>query len=445
MAFPFGVSPLFDSKYKVSDVALNAKKSVEGTMLFSVVFDSSPFSVSNIASIRFVRAWQILSLGILFFFGFSVSSQLLAEGVSSTDLELDKFAQKVIDFLEQEEEAHVVVGRIQPVGNRSIPGAPGLSARLVSSLNRLRPGVVSDNAFWTIEGKLFAGEDPKDLARPESERNFNFVIKFSVVDQRTQKEWNESVVINKLSDVQIIVGANSETGVDADVREIRAELRRSLTSSPVIDPLVSSKVRPKFDSPYALELRSRPLGAESKPAVPVTVVLEKRAGILPATEQSLAFAPVGINAEYEIAVYNESDNEIAVAIFVDGMDVFTFSEDLDPQTKKSRFTHFIVAKQEKLLLPGWHKTVGDRRDDNFFAFLVTEYGKGARSQVFPIKAADQDVGAVTVAISQSFPPGSSQARSNAETGKGRPIKQSQSPQIRLINPPHAFITLRYDR
>jgi hypothetical protein len=193
-----------------------------------------------------------------------------------------------------------------------------------------------------------------------------------------------------------------------------------------------------------LELRAKPIGAEAGVGLPVTATIKNRPGIVATQMQPFAFAPVGKNQEYEIVVFNESRDEIAAAITVDGIDVFNFSEDIDPKTKKSLYTHFVISPGSELVLPGWHKTVGSKRDDNFLAFLVTEYGKGAHSKLFPQQAAEGTVGAVTVGISKTLNIQGSKPP-ELETGFGRPIKRDQKPVERTIEKPHVFITVRYDR
>lgn len=296
---------------------------------------------------------------------------------------------------------------------------------------------------------MLFGDSKRSKAKPLDSQNastsdLSLTIFFTLINQSTQAKIEDQVVITKLTQAPFFVATTFETSPQADIKESRKDFVDSLTQAPFIDPKDPSRVRAQATSSYALELRTKPIGAETEAGTPIEAKIETRPGIIATQLQPFAFAPIAKNQEYEIVVYNESSDEIAVAIAIDGIDVFTFSEDLDPKTKKSLYTHFIIAPQSTLVLPGWHKTVGTKRDANFLAFLVTEYGKGARSSLFSQQAADGTVGAVTVGISKTVPPGGIKS-ARAETGFGRPIQLDQTPLVRTIEPPHAFISVRYDR
>lgn len=381
----------------------------------------------------------------------TLSPGAFAQGSTATDLdaELVNFAKRTIEFLTEQEQETITIGSITGTGKGSIPGGPGISAELAKTLNKIKPGVVSDTATWTIEGRmLFGNASAGGQTTAETENvttaDVSLTIFFTLINQNTQQRSEDKVVITKLTRTAFFVGGTLETSPQADIKEARKDFIESLTEAPFIDTKHPSRVRANEKSPFALELRVKPIGAEAKAGIPVDAIIENRPGIIATKKQPFAFASIGKNQEYEIVVYNESSDEIAASIAVDGIDVFSFSEDIDPKTNKSLFTHFVIAPGGELVLPGWHKTIDNKRDDNFLAFLVTEYGKGARSKLFPQQAVEGTVGAVTVGISKTIKPGGIKS-AQAETGFGRPIKQDQKPVERTIEPAHVYITVRYDR
>src|SRR5206468_1525332 len=98
------------------------------------------------------------------------------------------------------------------------------------------------------------------------------------------------------------------------------------------------------------------------------------------------------NDIYEVRVTNNSTEEAAVTLTIDGIDVFAFSDIKDAKTGKPRFSHYIVAPKTSHTIVGWHKT-----NAVSLGFLVTEYGKGASSQL----KSTGDVGVLTVTFSSA--------------------------------------------
>jgi hypothetical protein len=167
------------------------------------------------------------------------------------------------------------------------------------------------------------------------------------------------------------------------------------------------------------------------------------------------FVDVGLKDLYEVKVYNDSPREVAVALSIDGLDMFHFSSDRDA-SGRPKFSHFIVFPKGyrdpsdavgpeydgTLTIVGWHKSVAGT--ENFLSFLVTEHGQGAVSQA-GVKARGK-VGVIHVQFSNCRPlaAGEKSAGGN-ETGFGPPRTVKQKPVRYEIEPPHEFVTVRYTR
>ena len=152
---------------------------------------------------------------------------------------------------------------------------------------------------------------------------------------------------------------------------------------------------------------------------------------------------------YEVRVHNASPEEVAVRVFIDGLDVFHFSADRDPSDPtRPRFSHFIVppasgGKAGVETIAGWHKSIAGT--PNFLAFLVTAYGEGASSKAGV--PASGPVGVIQVQFSRCYTrlPGNRSRSPSNETGFGPPRDVEQEAVTREIEPPVDVVSIRYTR
>jgi len=247
--------------------------------------------------------------------------------------------------------------------------------------------------------------------------------------------------VNSTKDLARAIGFTGGITADAAGAAKRQEeiAKQVLEPKAVID---GSRMRSGPNSEYELEVRKRSHGAPAD-FTPVTPVLES--GVL--------VAAIGLNEEYELRVVNRSKLPVAVAVTVDGLDVFHFS---DPSSRdkegKPQFTHFIVYPNgERVdgvksdgtsLVPGWFQKLAP--PNNYLSFLVTEHGKGAISRVATVPR--DKVGAIHVQFSHCQPlSDKATAKSGTETGFGMPRDIEQKAVRFQIEPPHDFITVRYQR
>ncbi len=252
--------------------------------------------------------------------------------------------------------------------------------------------------------------------------------------------------VRAIADIARIMGPNVALPPQGNYGERMKELQKGLPPGPGKPPEApafihgpgNTLVSAKKDSAYAVEIRTKLLkDGDNRDAAPRKIELLN----------GLPFVGIDQGELYEVRVLNYSQAEIAVALCIDGIDQFTFSEDRKDDKKDGppRFTHWIVApakgdKPGEVIIKGWHKTANPKRQDNVLSFLVTEYGKGAASQ-FPTKSQGK-VGMIAVAVAASHPPGS---KGGSETGFGPPREVKQEVVKRDIDAPHEFVTIRYAR
>ncbi len=363
------------------------------------------------------------------------------EGGSLKDAaaELAKKVREVAKGLKPPQVA-VRVGRFTPHGIADDLGVNGggFESELATALG----GLANRDALLEVSGEVRFLSDP---ARPDL-KEIRIKAKLQYTNGDEVSEFKEFVgAVRKVTDIARITGAtvafkpDSEySGPPSDGRN--PDVQHSLPPGPGQPPKViafvdGTFVRTSKASPYAVEIRKKPLAAPGS-ALPVAASLK----------EGLPFVGIDRGEVYEVRVVNDSDHEIAVSLAIDGIDQFTFSEDRKPDGTP-KFSHWIVgaAKDRKpgeVLIVGWHKTADPSRKDNVLSFLVTEYGKGALGK-FPTRAQGK-IGTITVGISRSYVPGPNAPKSASETGFGPPREVKQEVVTRKIDDPHEFITIRYN-
>src|SRR5205085_2729693 len=130
-----------------------------------------------------------------------------------------------------------------------------------------------------------------------------------------------------------------------------------------------TRIKSSKDSLYAIELLVKPYKEYEKQAAQPRAAQEK---------DGQAFAPIDRGEIYELRIFNYAPVEAAVTATIDGLDLFTFSDDRKDDKKDGppKFSHFFVdpatdGKPGEVTIVGWHKTVDPKRKDNFLSFLVT--------------------------------------------------------------------------
>ena len=246
--------------------------------------------------------------------------------------------------------------------------------------------------------------------------------------------------VNSTKDLARAIGFTGSISPEANAAKRQEEIAKQ-----VIKPAAEfegTRMRSRPASPYELEVRKRQHGSPGD-FTPVQ----------PTRDAEGLFVAVGLNEEYELKIVNRSRLPVAVAVSVDGLDVFHFA-DKDSRDQKGQplYTHFIVYPDGQLvegvksdgtsLVAGWFQKLAP--PDNYLSFLVTEHGKGAISRV--AVAPRDKVGAIHLQFSHCQPlPDNAAAKSGTETGFGMPRSIEQKAARFQIEPPHEFLTVRYQR
>ncbi len=333
------------------------------------------------------------------------------------------------------------IGQVTPTGLPDANGGPAIGLLLKLELERQKPGIVLEkDAPFEVNGTFVFGPHPDASEATLGQKALRLI--FRIVDTQTGEETPLRLSRFFLQDNTTIArvlqpSGSLPTGPPGDQpaqRRERNEKIQKLVKQPesFVDPARPTLVSTSPTSPYAVEILACHIGdGQTRPTEGRPARIDK----------GLARIDLERDEVYEIRIHNNSPDEVAARVFIDGIDVYQFSDDRDPKdATRPKFTHFIIPAQSTSQIPGWHKRqVGA---DNFLAFLVTAYGKGASTK--GVKA-QGEVGVIQVQFSRSKPmPADGLPRgADIETGFGPPRQGEQKAVVREIEPFIDAVSIRY--
>lgn len=92
-------------------------------------------------------------------------------------------------------------------------------------------------------------------------------------------------------------------------------------------------------------------------------------------EDGLAFVTIDRGEAYRVRLINDTDQEMAVTLSIDGLSMYAFSQlrrEDGPHKGDPRFRYVFVGPHKAVAIDGWHKT-----NKRSLAFLVTSYPESA--------------------------------------------------------------------
>jgi hypothetical protein len=303
---------------------------------------------------------------------------------------------------------------------KTINFGPGLKNMLMQELAAQKL-TVSEKANLSILGRYADIKDEKD------EKQMAMRLTVEVVDQREERRAEFKADVRDNTDIAKLAGVTASLPANG-TKAARNEKIQDAKNRPSFH-VDGAKVKATSASPFAVEVlvSNQPRPVEVKDGMP--------------------FVDIKRDEIYTVRVTNNSDREVAATLTIDGLDVFAFTEDIDPQTKRPKFSCYIIAPKTTLTITGWHKTSDPKRSDNVQQFLVTEYGKGASSAA----KSTGEVGVLTVTFAftvdhpEDLPPGETKSASENETGFGPPRKENFKALKRTIGMVRDIVTIRYTR
>lgn len=264
----------------------------------------------------------------------------------------------------------------------------------------------------------------------------------------------------QIASTSVVAQVAGVTGsIPADTKATQAERNKALQEHAEKPTFYAdgTKIRSSQTSPYAVEVLHQGLLPGKEPSLSLADYDPRPTPCAVTNQDGLAFIEdLKPNDLYQVKVYNDTNEDVAISLSVDGVDEFFFSEVRRPDDHQPLYGHWIIypkgyADPElpntrpydgTLLVEGWHKSDGPT--DNVLSFRVTSLGKGAAAEAG--MKAQGDVGVIHVQFSHCWPKG------KRPSGKGiRGLKTERGPsrtvrQKRVeyeFDVPFEFITVRY--
>lgn len=359
-----------------------------------------------------------------------VFTPLLMVTLSSTAFATPELRQQMEvlakDVLANTKQQAVTIGQFSGTGLPNSNSGPGIEQVLKEALEAQQRGAVRDDAKFEVKGDYLLVPSKTNPALKAVR------VKARILELETGEELKESRIDvelggnNTIAEVLQVTAALDPHGAKVDRNQ---EIERAAKSPSVhIHGPQKSLVSSTASSPCSVELlvKSSPSGTPQPRAAH--------------DEKGLAFVGIQKDELYELRIHNRSSKEVAVAVSIDGLDVFHFTK--DRTDGKPNYSHQIIGPQSTDIIHGWHNSI--HGNENVLSFLVTGYGQGAVTKA-GITARGK-VGIIHVQFSECEPlPPGGKSRSGNETGFGPPKKVEQKVVSYEIHPPHDFVSVRYTR
>jgi hypothetical protein len=167
----------------------------------------------------------------------------------------------------------------------------------------------------------------------------------------------------------------------------------------------------------------------------------------PTQEHGMAYVPLKRDDVYAIRLINDSKDDAAVTLTIDGLNLFVFSDLRDAKTGRPAYTTLVVPAKSSQEIRGWPK---DAQQSN--EFLVTSYDKSAAAEL----KSDAPVGVITACFAACWPKNGTPpadepdappraARSGDATGKGASFDAKYVPVERQFGVIRAAVSVRYSK
>ncbi|MEZ6096053.1 MAG: hypothetical protein R3C03_17820 [Pirellulaceae bacterium] len=401
------------------------------------------------------QQWTVLLAFLLFL----SSSQSFAQSAFDRDVgsAVEVIAKRTSELLKVKKQTAIVVGQFNNETDLTITSGPRIQNELIQSLTKLGitcalRGEISISG--TIEQVL--GEIPGENGLPSrkiASAMINYVIKekggqvLDTSSKRIDSERAETVITNP-NDVFALLGGNgtvfpagNEQRPNIDERD--TQLQKSLDPDGVKDRLdisdesiISSK-----GSPFSVQLLVARIGPNG--AAPDHSAYSPREI---AFRDGLPFLTIQPGEAYAIRLINRADFDLAAEVTIDGLDMFTFSDEhaTESGTKKGQFVVLPPNKQGEIW--GWYRT--QEKSDTF---LIDNYVESDRGSQIKSPAS---IGSITVSFHAAWeknPPAdepkvaSDKGFGSVETTQGPPIDAPYKRVSRTIGVLRDGVTIRYDK
>jgi hypothetical protein len=329
--------------------------------------------------------------------------------------EVAELARKVADFLRDQDEKVIRIGRFCGPASPAAGAGPGIALALAEELKKLGVRVEADAAF-EVSGKYFAKVTKVD---GDLDRQAVFL------EARIKDGKNNAVkwLGRKIFGARAIASVMALTVDDLPPDEVDQDRRVRETVAHPASFLRAGRAAAGPESPYVVEVLVQSGDRyERRPA---------------ADKDGLAYVRLEKGERYAVRLINDSPHDAAVSLSIDGLSLFAFSD------FKDRYTHILVPAGKAALVTGWHRT-----NETSDAFTVTDYANSEAARALRDSSA---VGTITAAFAVAWkegaepPPDENSRSADVGTGRGPPLDQKYAEEKRHFGRTRAVVSVRYAR
>jgi len=369
-----------------------------------------------------MRRWSVGRLAVSRVFSLVVLALSAMQMATAQDKVLDEGIQKlsaaIADWVAKEGgDKAVLVGDFVAPPNLQAGGGPGISTRLARSLLQKHGLPTRADAPVQVIGKFAMVEERQPGDGFDS---VGMRIEAELLDPKGEKLQTVAIKVFGDSVIQFAGGTGAlPAAPEGQTTAAREEAKAEAVTRPQAATL-GTETRAAADSPFGIEVRVRQgTTKQSEPRTPEVI-------------DGRAFIKLAEGEEYIVRLHNHSAFEAAVALSVDGLSMWSFSEDgrID--------RHVILPPGGSTDIPGWF--INDRVSE---AFQVSTYGQSAaKLKLLPVSA----VGVITAVFSESIEGGDKGGEeATLATARGRQLDQKFLTVKRVIKPALAVVSVRYRR
>ena len=339
-----------------------------------------------------------------------------AEATPELQKQIGEFARDIKKFLDERREKAVTLGEITGPPQLAANPGPGLITLLSQELTKLKVAI-KPAAKLGITGQFRPVQDAET-------KGLAMELKLRIVNRSNRALQVFSCGILGAPEIAILGGLNTVPPVTADGKKRKEKILKDYEDPPVA--VDGSKVVNGPGQPYAVEVL---VGEEAKQ---------------PEITDKLAFIPLERGEIYAVKLYNDTDRDAAVLVSIDGINVFAFNEDPDPDGVVRKEFHVVVPKRGSAVVKGWYRAKG--LSDSF---MITGYPESAVAKL-GLKSSAR-VGTITAVFKACWNKGTEppaeegKSLSANATGFGPPVEERYVRLERVFGMMRAAITVRYNK
>lgn len=356
---------------------------------------------------------SVIAALLVFCHCLTTSAQTRQDGAQGP-IDVSKMAAEFERVLRQNGKKEVYVDNFLAPPQTNASAGPAIKIGLVEELTT-RGIALKRRTEWSIAGGYRLADVGGGLA---------VQLEGRIVDRGGMEVYSGTWDLGGEPAIVSLFGPSSTLPLDKGEDGRKKALRESIEAPKA--SITGTIVRGGTGSPYGVEISVAANDSWTK--------------LSPKDDEGLAFAPIKRGDRYAVTLYNDSDEDVAVTLTIDGLNIFRFSKNTD-------YKYVVIPKKSHGMIKGWHRTneVSD-------SFLITELAKGVAAETGESGA---NVGTITATFAAAWPMDASPPKveepllasrgTGNATARGPEIRAKFTEVVRRVGTPRAVVSVRYDK